>query len=127
MRKLRCREVNFLGEAVGPRHSSPGHSRYLSEGIPEPRGPQGPRETFSWERAPVSLPSPSGSGGQWTLAWPPGAPDSGVIWKYFSGTPLLPRLSSQLGTPGEVEASTCVAFTIEAQGAEQSHSPAPGR
>ncbi|XP_027443175.1 cAMP-specific 3',5'-cyclic phosphodiesterase 4C isoform X1 [Zalophus californianus] len=51
---------------------------------------------------------------------------SGVIRRRFSGTPLLPPLSNRLGTPGEVEPSACVVFTIEARGTEQSHNPDPG-
>ncbi|XP_005873928.1 PREDICTED: cAMP-specific 3',5'-cyclic phosphodiesterase 4C isoform X4 [Myotis brandtii] len=49
---------------------------------------------------------------------------SGVIWRRFSGTPLLPPLSSRLRPPGETEPSSCVVFTIGAQGTEQSHGPA---
>ncbi|TEA31144.1 hypothetical protein DBR06_SOUSAS14010099, partial [Sousa chinensis] len=52
---------------------------------------------------------------------------SGVIRRCFSGTPLLPPLSSRLGTTGDVEPSACVVFNIEAGGNEQSHSLAPGR
>uniref|UniRef100_A0A667G841 Phosphodiesterase n=1 Tax=Lynx canadensis TaxID=61383 RepID=A0A667G841_LYNCA len=50
---------------------------------------------------------------------------SGLVRRRFSGTPLLPPLSSRLGTPGEGEPSARVVFTIEARGAEQSHSPGP--
>ncbi|XP_070272528.1 3',5'-cyclic-AMP phosphodiesterase 4C isoform X2 [Myotis yumanensis] len=49
---------------------------------------------------------------------------SGVIWRRFSGTPLLPPLSSRLRPPGETEPSSCVVFTIGARGTEQSHGPA---
>ncbi|XP_074206513.1 3',5'-cyclic-AMP phosphodiesterase 4C isoform X3 [Camelus bactrianus] len=49
-----------------------------------------------------------------------------VIRRCFSGTPLLPPLSSRLGTTGEVEPSACVVFTIEARGTEQSHDLDPG-
>nr|KAF6349629.1 phosphodiesterase 4C [Myotis myotis] len=48
---------------------------------------------------------------------------SGVIWRRFSGTPLLPPLSSRLRPPGETEPSSCVVFTIGARGTEQSHGP----
>ncbi|XP_025771666.1 cAMP-specific 3',5'-cyclic phosphodiesterase 4C [Puma concolor] len=50
---------------------------------------------------------------------------SGLVRRRFSGTPLLPPLSSRLGTPGEGEPSARVVFTIEARGTEQSHSPGP--
>ncbi|XP_059552190.1 cAMP-specific 3',5'-cyclic phosphodiesterase 4C isoform X3 [Myotis daubentonii] len=49
---------------------------------------------------------------------------SGVIWRRFSGTPLLPPLSSRLRPPGETEPSSSVVFTIGARGTEQSHGPA---
>ncbi|KAG8517203.1 cAMP-specific 3',5'-cyclic phosphodiesterase 4C, partial [Galemys pyrenaicus] len=51
---------------------------------------------------------------------------TGVIRRRFSGTPLLPPLSSRLGSPGETEPSTQVVFTIEARGTEQSHGQTPG-
>nr|KAF6349633.1 phosphodiesterase 4C [Myotis myotis] len=52
---------------------------------------------------------------------------SGVIWRRFSGTPLLPPLSSRLRPPGETEPSSCVVFTIGARGTEQSHGPPSSR
>ncbi|XP_054434699.1 3',5'-cyclic-AMP phosphodiesterase 4C isoform X1 [Pteronotus mesoamericanus] len=51
---------------------------------------------------------------------------SGVIWRRFSGTPLLPPLSSRLGPPGETEPSASVVFTIGARGTEPSHGSASG-
>ncbi|XP_048650790.1 uncharacterized protein LOC125613708 isoform X1 [Marmota marmota marmota] len=51
----------------------------------------------------------------------------GVIRRCFSGTPLLPPLSSRLGSPGEVESSACVVFTIDAQGVDKIHGLSPGR
>ncbi|XP_037362060.1 cAMP-specific 3',5'-cyclic phosphodiesterase 4C [Talpa occidentalis] len=51
---------------------------------------------------------------------------TGVIRRRFSGTPLLPPLSSRLGSPGETDPSPRVVFTIEARGTEQSHGQAPG-
>ncbi|KAM8765900.1 LOW QUALITY PROTEIN: 3',5'-cyclic-AMP phosphodiesterase 4C [Rhynchonycteris naso] len=51
---------------------------------------------------------------------------NGVIWRHFSGTPLLPPLSSCQRSPGEIESSACVVFTIGAQGTVQSHGPASG-
>ncbi|KAM6218704.1 3',5'-cyclic-AMP phosphodiesterase 4C [Rhynchocyon petersi] len=50
----------------------------------------------------------------------------GIIRGRFSGTPLLPPLSSRLGPSGEVESSGRVVFTIEARGPERSCGPAPG-
>ncbi|XP_048650792.1 cAMP-specific 3',5'-cyclic phosphodiesterase 4C-like isoform X3 [Marmota marmota marmota] len=50
----------------------------------------------------------------------------GVIRRCFSGTPLLPPLSSRLGSPGEVESSACVVFTIDAQGVDKIHGLSPG-
>uniref|UniRef100_A0A8C9UPG3 3',5'-cyclic-AMP phosphodiesterase n=1 Tax=Spermophilus dauricus TaxID=99837 RepID=A0A8C9UPG3_SPEDA len=50
----------------------------------------------------------------------------GVIRRRFSGTPLLPPLSSRLGSAGEVESSACVVFTIDAQGVDKIHGLSPG-
>ncbi|XP_066889420.1 uncharacterized homolog [Kogia breviceps] len=58
---------------------------------------------------------------------PMNALGGGVVRRCFSGTPLLPPLSSRLGTTGDVEPSACVVFNIEAGGNEQSHSLASGR
>ncbi|XP_004616906.1 cAMP-specific 3',5'-cyclic phosphodiesterase 4C isoform X2 [Sorex araneus] len=50
-----------------------------------------------------------------------------IIRRRFSGTPLLPPLSSRLGSPGaDTEPSTRVVFTIETRGAEPSQGPALG-
>ncbi|KAF6096034.1 phosphodiesterase 4C [Phyllostomus discolor] len=51
---------------------------------------------------------------------------SGVIWRRFSGTPLLPPLSSRLGPSGETEPNASVVFTIGARGTEQSHGSSSG-
>ncbi|KAG3279931.1 phosphodiesterase 4C [Ictidomys tridecemlineatus] len=50
----------------------------------------------------------------------------GAVRRRFSGTPLLPPLSSRLGSPGEVESSACVVFTIDAQGVDKIHGLSPG-
>ncbi|XP_036167603.1 cAMP-specific 3',5'-cyclic phosphodiesterase 4C isoform X10 [Myotis myotis] len=85
-----------FGEACSMRRSGTALSFLLSEQV---------RESVDSSSAPVS---PRGSG---------------VIWRRFSGTPLLPPLSSRLRPPGETEPSSCVVFTIGARGTEQSHGP----
>ncbi|XP_015413257.1 PREDICTED: cAMP-specific 3',5'-cyclic phosphodiesterase 4C isoform X3 [Myotis davidii] len=84
-------------DACGMRRSGTALSFRLSEQV---------RESVDSSSAPVS---PRGSG---------------VIWRRFSGTPLLPPLSSRLRPPGETEPSSSVVFTIGARGTEQSHGPA---
>lgn len=50
-----------------------------------------------------------------------------VIRRRFSGTLLLPALSSRLGTPAaDTEAGSRVVFTIDSHGAEPSRGPAAG-
>lgn len=48
----------------------------------------------------------------------------GVILRRFSGTLLLPPLSSRLGSSGEAESAAPVVFTIGSRGTERSHGSA---
>lgn len=87
-----------------------------------------PEGNPGWEFAYVSLLSPQRVRESVDSGLAPISPlGSGVIRRRFSGTLLLPPLSTRLGTPGEVEPSARVVFTIEARGTEQSHSPGPSR
>lgn len=96
-----------------------------SQSLMVPRVPERPH---AWELAHILSLSPQSV---WESADSDLAPmnplGSGVIQRCFSGTPLLPPLSSRLGTTGDVEPSACVVFNIEAGGNEQSHSLAAGR
>ena len=59
---------------------------------------------------------------------PGAAPVSGgVILRRFSGTLLLPPLSSRLGSSGEAEPAAHVVFTIGTRGTERSRGSAQSR
>lgn len=90
--------------------------------------PWAPERHLAWELADVSPLSPQRVRESVDSGLAPISPlGSGLVRRRFSGTPLLPPLSSRLGTPGEGEPSARVVFTIEARGTEQSHSPGPSR
>lgn len=58
---------------------------------------------------------------------PTSALGGGMIRRRFSGTLLLPPLSSRLASSGDVESDACVVFTIGTRGIERSQGPTQNR
>lgn len=77
--------------------------------------PRVPESSHAWELAHVLLLSPQPVRELADSGLAPTSPfGNGIIRICFSGTPLLPPVSSRLRTTADVEPRACVVFSIEA-------------